>query len=407
MDNTQKRYDVIFVTRYFPPQVDGVGDYTYRLAQAHAANGLRVCVLTSSSVSTPETGFDVVVWSGSWALTGLWGLVSLLRSLQGGCVHLQYVPHMYGRWGINWTLPVFLGFQRWWFKRKTVATLHEMYVGWNPLTLRLLLLGVSHRIQLFLLCLSADHLILTCPDNFRSLSRLGPFVRGKICRIPIFSNISRIEMSDDKRAQVRSEFRVNEGGLLLGTFAGRLRPDLHLEIAIEAAKILSQRGRAAQLLFIGAMSSSDRSYEVEIRKLGTSLPQPVIWTGPLPPEEISRCLGALDFYFQATSEGATSRSTSLLAALEHRVPILVGRSRETGSFEEFFGAVVAVHPLTPERLVAAIEDLMADKARANRLRARASVLCERQFHPVKVARKVEQVCQLARRQPGAAARPTC
>ncbi len=392
MAKTQKSYDIILITRHFPPQIDGVGDYTYRLAQAHAADGLRVCVLTSPPTSMSRDEFDVMAWSGSWGRMGLWGLTRLLKSLQGQCIHLQYVPHMYGRWGVNWAIPVLLWLQRWWFKTKTVATLHEMCVGWNPLSLHLLFLGIINRLQVLFLCLAAHDLIRTSPEHLRSLSKLGPFLRKKICWIPLFSNISRLNISDKQRAQVRDELGVKQDEILLGTFAGRLRPDLCLESAIEAAKILSQHGEVPRLLFIGAMSSSARTYEAEIQRLGASLPQPVIWTGSLPPEEISRRLGALDLYLHLTSEGATMRSTTLLAALAHCVPILVGEAPKASSLEEFAEAAVVVHPLTAERLAAAIEELLADKARASLLRTKARVLCERQFHPVKVARKVQQVC---------------
>ena len=103
-----------------------------------------------------------------------------------------------------------------------------------------------------------------------------------------------------------------------------------------------------------------------------------IWTGPLPPAEISRHLAALDVYVHTHGAGASGRSTTLMSALAHGLPVVAFNGPETTPFLTH-GAVALMPDGDTASFVRRVDALLDAPAVRARAAAEARDVYERHF----------------------------
>src|SRR5262245_3156928 len=97
---------ICLVAAHYPPDIDGMGDYTHFLACAIAQMGHDAHVVTSTGKRDEQLypvpdGLLVHRVIRGWTLAQLPRIVIAIRKLQPDAVVLQYTPQAYDRRGIT------------------------------------------------------------------------------------------------------------------------------------------------------------------------------------------------------------------------------------------------------------------------------------------------------------------
>jgi glycosyltransferase involved in cell wall biosynthesis len=267
-------------------KVDGIRDHTRMLeASLSRASGLRVS--TQYQLAPP--------WRRRRA-----------RLPNDDVVILQYSPFSYARWGLAPWLPALLLALRIRARRPfIVLNVHEPYVPMS--SPRSVAMGLWQRVQLAALQLGSDLVFSSIESWTRALS--GRWPRRRVHHLPVGSNLPDMR---DARAEERERMKLGDDGLILACF-GRDHPSWLSEHVIVSANAVSRTGRRTVLLSLGA----------EAPRLDGLDPAVVLDApGYLATEAIARRLAAADIFLSPLIDGVSTRRGTLMAALQHGLPIV-------------------------------------------------------------------------------------
>ncbi len=312
------------VTGEFPPDQGGVGDFTLRLAEALAALGHDVHVITGPPRLTEYEVRNTipvhrVVPSWRW---GCWReVLRVAREERLDVLNLQYQAAAYGMHPAVHFLPRPLA------RPPVVVTFHDLRVPYLFPKAGPLRWGVVR-----MLARRADGVIVTNREDYLRLEREIP--PDRLALIPIGSNIPPEPPPGYDRAAERARWGVGPDDLLLGYF-GFLNESKGGEELIRALALLVEQGVPAHLLMVGGqVGTSDptnRAYAAFIDGLiaERGLTERVRWTGYTDSQAVSAGLLATDICVLPYRDGVSFRRGTLHACLAH------GR------------AIVTTHPAVP------------------------------------------------------------
>jgi glycosyltransferase involved in cell wall biosynthesis len=379
---------MVFISGEYPPNVGGVADYTSHLAHAFADLGHEASVLTSAAgraaAGQARCG-DVRVHpvAGRWRVADAASTVRAVRALRPDAINFQYVPQMYGRAGVApgaAMLPLIL---RGTCDATVTCTMHEIASPWEPRPGRLAA-ALAHRVQALLMLSACDRVIVT---NALYARRVERWTRGRrrVCEIPVGASILPSSISDAEIAGLRASLGAGEGALIgeMSPLAVGKRPrDL-----IALSRALGQRAR---LVMLGGLAADAGRRQAFMRcAAAAGVAERIIWTGVLPPADLSRHLSALDVYVHTHAAGASGRSTTLMSALAHGLPVVAYDGPETAP--PFAGGGVALAPGGDvEALAGCVAMLLDAPAVRGHAGARARGLYARNFAWDIIARKLEE-----------------
>ena len=305
------RIDLVFPA--FPPSLDGIGDYTARLA-ASLVPQHDVRVLTAQRDVSALEGVRVVPAFTTSPRACVKELLPLVDADPPDWFVLQYNPFSYGVWGLNLSLSGVLSSIRRRHPHTHISMMvHEPFV---PLeSFRFAVMATWQRWQLYKLGQACDIVFFSIEnwaEQFRSW-----FPNCHVHHLPVSSNIPNVGAS---RASVRSQLGYAETDFVVGVFGGghfsRLLPFVR-----RAVTVLRERSVPARVLYIGAASEKVR------RVLQDHY---VHDAGRLPAEDVSRHFAAMDLYLAPFRKGVSSRRGSFLVALQHGVASVSTRGIHTG-----------------------------------------------------------------------------
>ncbi|TAK66839.1 MAG: glycosyltransferase [Dehalococcoidia bacterium] len=315
---------VTFVSGEYPPDVGGVADYTYHLAHAVRGLGHEATVVTSGDARSNVDCVPVRRAPG-WRLADVPSTARTIVDTRPDVVSFQYVPHMYGRGGVAAgaaALP--------WLLRRAgapcvVSTMHEIASRWEARPRRTAA-AFAHRAQAMLIAAASDRLVATNAAYARQLRR---WTRGRrpVSEIPAGASILPARHGASGVATLRSSLGGDRQALVgeFSPFAVGKQPQALIALA-------RQLGPVAQLVLIGGLRADDaRRAAFERAAADAGVSDRITWTGQLSPSDVSRHLAALDLYVHTHIAGASPRSTTLVTALAHGLPIVAFDGPETGS----------------------------------------------------------------------------
>jgi glycosyltransferase involved in cell wall biosynthesis len=304
------------LTGEFPPQHGGVGDYTHELAQALAALGAEVHVITNhqSAVSRQPSAVSVHPVIHRWSFPALFQIRSITQSLNLQIINLQYQAAAYGLSAPIHFLPDVAGV-------KTVVTFHDLRIPYLfPKAGPLRPWTVTH------LARSADGAIVTDPADELELHQRGGVKR--LTQIPIGSNIAPNPPPGYDRATWRAQLDVQPDEFLIGYF-GFLSESKGGDVLIGALAALAGRKARVKLVLIGGQSGSsdlanNDAFAIEIDKLirEYNVADRIIRTGFVESPQVSAHLLACDAMILPYRDGVSFRRGSLMAALAHGCPVV-------------------------------------------------------------------------------------
>ena len=318
---------VLMVTGEYPPDRGGVGDYTCLLHNALEAEGVRTRVLAGSRrlpESTPTSRSNEYTRAKVGApelrplRTARITVSSILRALRGTgarIVHIQYQTGAYAMRPLINALPLLLRSSGGY---RTVVTFHDLRVPY--------LFPKAGPVRDWANRLLARTAAATVATNFEDAERLRAWGAKRVRLIPIGANISDNPPGGYNPTEWRQEHGIGEGAVLLAYF-GFLNSTKGLDDLLQALAALRDRGDFRLVMVGGGIGASDPTNRATARALDDlaqelGVQSSLIWTGYLEPEEVSAALRAADMAVLPYADGATFRRGSLLAVLEHSLPVI-------------------------------------------------------------------------------------
>ena len=289
-----------------PPRMDGIGDYTACLAaELKDSVDLKIWIRTGEVSATLP---NVAVEEG-FAFDDRSSVSRMLDKIEAerpDWVLLQYNPFSYGRLGLNLHLPRAIArMKRRHPEIRFALMVHEPFV---PLTSwKFGVMSVWQRWQLRSLGRSADLIFFSIDSWVHRFQRWFP---GKpVFHLPVGSNIPRVPIT---RAEARARLGITEGTTVLGVF-GTFGGTRLLEEIKAAVHSVAGTGRDCMLVYIGPHGKLVREAIGDL---------PALTEGPLPADEVSRRLAAVDIFLSPFIDGVSTRRGSMMAALQHGLAVV-------------------------------------------------------------------------------------
>jgi glycosyltransferase involved in cell wall biosynthesis len=290
---------IVFLSGEYPPDIGGVGDYTYHLRAALTNLGWQTRVVSRR---------DVRRWDAR-------SLVWLLRHAPPkGVVHIQFQAAAFDLLGDICLLP-------WLVRRfrpgvRTATTFHDTHVPYLfPRA------GALRRSAVRLLA-RTSHAVLAA--DRRDLAALGgPSPRQHY--VPIAPNVACSPPAGYDRQAFRAELGLAEADLAVVYF-GLLNASKGLDLLLDTFSRVLSGSPGARLLVLGGLTGAsdptDRATAAAIKPRLKRLGESVIQPGWQPQTRLSAYLLAGDVALLPYADGASGRRGSLLACAAHGLPIV-------------------------------------------------------------------------------------
>ena len=296
--------NIAIITPALPPQLDGIGDYSARLAAQLAASANVQVLAPIGPHHDPIPGAETVSCFSVDRPRSVWQIADQVRARKPDWVLLQYNPFAYGRWGLNPSLPGMLRSLRKSVPQTRIAMMvHERYTP--PNDWKLAIMAAWQRPQFHALGRACDAIFFSIEPWLLESTRRFPGI--PLVHLPVGSNIPRVEIT---KAAARDRLKLSEGTVVLGLFGTAHVSRLFAHVR-EAADAVLRSGRQVSVVYMGPHASVVREALGDI---------PSIAEGPLPPDEISRRLSAVDVYLAPYIDGVSTRRGAFIAGLQHRLP---------------------------------------------------------------------------------------
>ncbi|MEW6516234.1 MAG: glycosyltransferase [candidate division FCPU426 bacterium] len=300
---------VLVITGTWPPMRCGVGDYTARLCRELARAGCRVQVVTSSAADPADAdGVEVKPVIRRWS----WGMLDTVRRAAAAfgpdLALFQWPTAAYGRFLAVNVLPSRL--RRWFPGLPLVTTLHELryFKAWT----RWRALPALHH---------SRRVVLVDPADRPVAAKLHPAGRGRLCHIPIGSNLPAAGAGFDREAGRRVL------GLMPGDFAvaffGFANPPKGLDCLLAALAPLRSKRPELKLLLLSELSERDPYQRRLARMLATSgLAAITLRPGYAPAVQTAERLACADCAVLPFQDGVSQKRGSLLACMAQGLPVV-------------------------------------------------------------------------------------
>jgi glycosyltransferase involved in cell wall biosynthesis len=315
-----RKRPMLLITGEFPPARGGVGDYTCRLSEALEAEGRAVRVLTRRRWAE-----DISRVGGEGAEGGVGPMEvrritvgAALRAARGSRAAVAHIQYQTGAYEMRPTANLLPALMRARWGRPVVVTFHDLLVPYLfPKA------GPVREWANRLLARTASACVATNPADYERLREWGA---RRVELIPIGANVPKRPPAGYDRAKWRTDRGLPEGAVVAAYF-GFLNSTKGLDDLLRALAALKQKGDYRLLMVGGGLGSSDPTNRATAEKLAAlarelGVGDRLVWTGYLPPEGVSAALLAADFAVLPYADGASFRRGSLLAALEHGLPIV-------------------------------------------------------------------------------------
>ena len=290
----------------FPPDLDGIGDYTYWLANALKEGGVETSVWTS--LGPPRAACGGVQVNSFFDLSKPQSIKALPTLLSKGrpidWLVVEYNPFAFGRWGYcPWLIQMLRQLKR--PGRCRVAVMfHETQVPNRPF--KLWVMRQWQNSQLRSLSRMADVIFVSTTRWIAEIKAVWP---QAVCHhLPVGSNLPRSKLS---REAARENLGVASDTLVIGMF-GSSHP----------SRLTDWMGAAVG----GAASVQDKLVVLYVGKDGKAFQEvcggfPFMDEGPLPAEAVADRLRAMDVLISPFVDGLSTRRGSAIAGFQHGLAV--------------------------------------------------------------------------------------
>jgi len=303
----------------YPPDFDGIGDYTWWLAQTLALRSGVDCpvrVFTSGGTERPvDPGVEVYPIFDSPRPASFRELLRCPAITELDWLVLQYNPFSFGPRGYCPWVPETLALLQKSRNGPRIAVMfHETVVPRWPWKFAVMYCWQQPIFRA--VCRVADVAFVSTERWIPQVQRIAPQL--PVRHLPVGSNIPLCRVS---REEARERLGIEQGALVLGVFGGA---HISRRLGWIAATVREVRKRNTErptlLLYVGA----------DGRAVQAACPEAnIIDSGPVPGMEVGLRLRAMDAMVSPFLDGISTRRGSVIAALQHGVPVASTRSSWT------------------------------------------------------------------------------
>jgi glycosyltransferase involved in cell wall biosynthesis len=306
---------IVLLSPLLPPMKGGLADHSWYLAK-NLSKGNPVAVLSSRDVYT-DAPFPIRATIHDWEDPG--ELALELGALPSDAILMwQYVPHMYGRGGVNRKLAELWRYMRQ-EGRKQVMIAHEIAAPWGRWPNQWWY-AWNHRKQWRAILELADLVPISTEAWTLDWQRRAPGAARKMLTLPSPTSIERVTVDAGHRAEWRAQQGLPADAKVLlwwGTVSGAKQ----LMWVVDAWETACARLGPVVLCIVGGNPA--------VSLPGSMRPWSRI-LGYLKSSEVSRCLHAADVVALPFVDGVSERRTTLMAALDHGVAVAGTWGHNTG-----------------------------------------------------------------------------
>ena len=371
------------ITPEYPPQLGGVGDYVFLLAEmlAREGDGVEIWCSGSDKPSPWLPGVNVHPILGRLNPSDM---LRFHRTLNGFSrprhLVLQWVPHAYFWGSMNVPFCVWIWIRARLFGDDLGIMLHEPFLGFGEGRWRQNVPAFVHRIMTILLLNAARRVWVSIPRwekawKVYTLGRKVPF-----SWLPLPSNVP-VAGDASRTAEVRSRYAPSGQRIVghFGTFGYPITP--MLERIVPALLAASDRTVA---LFIGPNGAE---FKQTLLREHPGLEGRIHAAGRFAATDpaLSAHIAACDLMIQPYPDGASSRRTSLLAPLAHGVPLVTTSGWASEPLWQESGAVAIVSAADLDGFVREADRLLNDETARQRAAQASRVLYKNHFAIERIA----------------------
>jgi glycosyltransferase involved in cell wall biosynthesis len=370
------------LTGEYPPSHGGVSDYSRAIAGGLAAAG------DSVHVWCPEAGAtgihepnDVQVHriAGTWGAADLHRVDREMNAVAGSerRLLLQWVPHAYGKRSLN------VRFCRWVRRRAKAGDeldimVHEPGLAFREGNVRQDVAAAIHRLMLTTLLSDANRVWVAIPA-WADVLRRWAIGRNdlRFAWLPVPSTLPVVQDPDAVR-RIRAERLVTPGDLLVGHFS-TYQPAIRHALCELIPRLLSAIPPASGQVHIALLGRGGDAVAKQLQAISGDQGNRITATGDLDAASLSHALQACDLLIQPYPDGASSRRTTLMAALAHGIPVATTTGRLSESFWKDSTAVATAPAADSAALLQVVADLLRDQQRRSGMARSARTMYEERF----------------------------
>jgi len=302
----------------YPPDLDGIGDYTSCMARALvASSGVDSPVRVFTSVGKEREAAPGVEIHQTFDARQPSSFRELLRCpaiTELDWLVLQYNPFSFGRRGFCPAVPKTLALLKRSQTTRLAVMFHETVVPSWPLKFAVMYCWQQPIFRT--VCRLADAAFISTERWAPEVLRASP--KLPLYHLPVGSNIPLCWLS---RKQARQKLEIEQTALVLGVFGGA-HVSRQLDWIAATVREASRRnaGRRTLLLYVGNDGRAIR---------GACPEAEIIDSGPVPGTEVGVRLRAMDAMISPFLDGVSTRRGSVIAALQHGLPVASTRASWT------------------------------------------------------------------------------
>lgn len=304
--------NVLILSKYFPPVIDGVGDHTKNLI--HGLKKLKPKLrlfLATGEAGAPHRHLYKTFFFNRWDGDEFAQLMGFISENKIDTLVVQYVPYSFNRYGV----PLRFLSRLWRLASavRLIFVVHEARIRIIPWQ-KHVLIGIGQAISLKLIYHIAEKVITSNALYSSLLSKQDPL--QKISIIPIGSNLERPARALPPEPSTNS--------FTIATFGQNFQAS---NIILNALKLLTKDLPGVQIIFIGSISQIGRQdIETKVAELG--MHANVVITGPITSAQIATLLQSSDLFIMKEGPmvnqwpGTSLRNGTFAAALQAGLPVI-------------------------------------------------------------------------------------
>ncbi len=305
----------------FPPQLDGIGDYTAQLASQLATDGCSVRVFTAQPSPSPLDNVEVRSVLGPGRGLNQCSLAPAVDAMiddPADWLVVQYNPFSYGRYG--WAANLVREIKR--LRRqcpslRIAVMAHESFVDLADVqqNASFAIMTLWQRLHFWRLGRLADVVFLSTEPRAKRFTSWFP--SAQVHHLPVGSNIPLRPVSEH---QARAAFDLPPDAFIVGLF-GTAHVTRLLPAVREAMLHIQEIRPNSLLLYVGPHGDTMRTVFHDL---------PLVDAGKRPAEEVSTAFQAMNLYLAPFERGVSTRRGSFLTGLQHGIPTASTAGPDTG-----------------------------------------------------------------------------
>lgn len=315
---------VLIISPDFPSVKGGIADWIFHLFCYLKERNVKLELITTNNseiksfieIHLLNDVFPVI----SWNLFGLIKLIKTIKYKGPDILHIEY-PVGFGvatRYKCRLLMSIFpLILKLCNYKGKIFLRLHEFGE-----------VKFATRILAFILILTVDKVAIASQIDCKKIIKLLSLMKSKVVFIPSGSNIPYVNYTPDQISGTKALLKTDSNEFIIGYF-GFIRKGKGVETLLKACKILAKKGLHFKVLMLSELKLYGDSYHKKISKTirALKLQDYVYFTGFLNPKNTSKYLQCMDLIVLPFDKGISLRRGSLTAAIMHKLPIVVTKSK--------------------------------------------------------------------------------